>query len=75
MDALSEVLRLARFSACVTLDATARAPWCVSVPAGTSGRAHLIVEGECLVKASGAEPVTLKAGEIAYLARGEAHLI
>ncbi len=75
MDALSEVLRLARFNASVTLDATAHAPWCVSVPASTSGRAHLVVDGECLVKASGAEPITLKAGEIAYLPRGEAHLI
>jgi AraC-like DNA-binding protein len=75
VDALSEVLRLARFNASVTLDATARAPWCVSVPAGASGRAHVIVDGECIVKASGAEPVTLKAGEIAYLPRGDAHLI
>jgi AraC-like DNA-binding protein len=75
MDALSEVLRLARFNATVTLDATARAPWCVSVPASTSGRAHIIVDGECMVKVSGAEPVTLKSGEMAFIPRGEAHLI
>jgi AraC-like DNA-binding protein len=76
MDALSEVLRLARFNANVTLDATARAPWCVSVPASASmGRAHLVVDGECALKASGAEAVALKAGELAFVPRGDAHLV
>ncbi|HEX4781131.1 MAG TPA: cupin domain-containing protein, partial [Usitatibacter sp.] len=76
MDALSEVLRLARFEAHVTLDATAAAPWCVSVAAsGSISRAHLVVDGECQVKLTGAEPVTLKAGEIAFIPRGEAHLV
>jgi AraC-like DNA-binding protein len=75
MDALSEVLRLARFNATVTLDATARAPWCVSVPAGASGRVHIIVDGECIVKTNGADAVTLKSGEMAFIPRGDAHLI
>ena len=76
MDALSEVLRLARFSAGVTLDATARAPWCVSVPASASmARAHLIVDGGCVIKAGDDDPVELKAGELAFLAHGDAHLI
>ncbi len=75
MDALSEVLRLARFSAHVTLDAAARAPWCVSVPASTSiARAHLLLEGECAVKSALGEAV-LHAGAIAFLPGGEAHLI
>src|SRR5665213_1158473 len=76
MDALSEVLRLARFGAQVTLDATARSPWCVSVPASAaSARAHLVVEGACVLQAGKAEPIALAAGEIAYLPMGEAHLI
>lgn len=76
MDALSEVLRLAKFTAGVTLDATARAPWCVSVPASPAmSRAHLVIEGECVLKAANAEPVTLKAGELAFIPRGEAHVI
>ena len=76
MDALSEVLRLSRFSAGVTLDATARAPWCVSVASSPSlGRAHIVLEGECRLKAAGGEEITLKAGELAYIPRGEAHLI
>jgi AraC-like DNA-binding protein len=76
MDALSEVLRLAKFTAGVTLDATARAPWCVAVPSSPSiARAHLVLDGECVVKAGSGEEVTLKAGEIAYIPRGDAHLI
>src|SRR2546430_10369683 len=76
MDALSDVLRLARFSAGVTLDATARAPWCVSVPASASmARAHLIVEGRAPLKASDAEALQLRPGELAFLAHGDAHLI
>jgi AraC family transcriptional activator of mtrCDE len=76
VDALSEVLRLARFTAGLTLDATARAPWCVSVAASPAiARAHLVLDGECLLKAGSAEPVVLKAGELAFLPRGDAHLI
>jgi len=76
MDALSEVLRLSRFEAHVTLDATAGAPWCVSVAASHSvARAHLVIEGECEVKLAGSAPVALRAGEIAFIPRGEAHLV
>src|SRR5690242_7655102 len=76
MDALSEVLRLARFSAQVTLDAAARSPWCVSVPAsGSVARAHLVLEGECAVQPAEGDAVPLRAGEIAWLPHGDAHLI
>jgi AraC-like DNA-binding protein len=76
VDALSEVLRLARFSAGVTLDATAREPWCVSIPASASmARAHLVVDGHCVIKAGDDDPVELKAGELAFLAHGDAHLV
>jgi AraC-like DNA-binding protein len=76
MDALSEVLRLARFGAQVTLDATAGAPWCVSVAASSSiARAHLVVDGRCELKLSGAQPIALEAGDLAFIPKGEAHLI
>src|SRR2546423_940628 len=76
MDALSEVLRLARFSAGVTLDATARAPWCVSIPGSASmARAHLIVDGHAFLKAGDAEPIELKSGEMAFVTHGDAHLV
>jgi AraC-like DNA-binding protein len=76
MDALSEVLRLARFGAQVTLDATAGAPWCVSVAASSSiARAHLVVDGRCELKLSGAQPIALEAADLAFIPKGEAHLI
>jgi AraC-like DNA-binding protein len=75
MDALSEILRLSRFSAGVTLDATAREPWCISIPASDStGRAHLVIDGECQLRTADDE-VTLRAGDIALLPRGDAHLV
>jgi AraC-like DNA-binding protein len=75
MDALSEVLRLARFNANVTLDATAHAPWCVSVPASEATmRAHLVVEGAARLETNESE-IELLAGELVFLPRGDAHLI
>ncbi len=60
----------------MTLDATARAPWAVSVSSSASlARAHLVIEGECVLKAGTDDEVTLKTGDLAYLPRGDAHLI
>jgi AraC family transcriptional regulator, alkane utilization regulator len=76
VDALSEVLRHARFTANVTLDATGHEPWCVSVPATeTMGRAHIVVEGECMVRTAHGDEATLRAGDLVFLPGGEAHLI
>ena len=75
MDALSEVLRLARFRAHVTLDAAAQEPWCVSVPASDGfGRAHLVTEGECLLRCAHGD-VALGPGELVLLPTGIAHLL
>lgn len=75
MDALSEVLRLARFSADVVLEAHGRGRWCVSVPAsGSLARAHLVLEGECRVRAAGCEDARLPPGSLVFLPHGGAHL-
>jgi AraC-like DNA-binding protein len=74
MDALSEVLRLARFGAHVALDATAHEPWCISVPASELGRAHLVIDGECMVRSTRDE-ATLRAGDLVFLPNGESHLV
>ncbi len=75
MDALSEVLTLARFGASVALDATAHEPWCIAIPASASlARVHLVVEGECTLR-SATDEATLRAGDFAFLPGGEAHLI
>lgn len=76
MDALSEILRLARAGANVTLDATAHEPWCVSIPASEgAARAHVVVEGECHVRAAGGAEATLRAGDFVFLPHGESHLV
>jgi AraC family transcriptional regulator, alkane utilization regulator len=47
----------------------------VSVSASPAiARAHLVLDGECVLKAAG-EAIVLKAGELAFIPRGEAHLI
>jgi len=75
MDALSEVLRLARLNANVTLDATAHEPWCVSVSSSEAVmRAHLVLDGECELKTASQE-TTLRSGDFAFLPRSDAHLI
>ena len=76
MDALSEVLRLSSLAGAVLADATAGGAWCVSVPAATSRSfAHVVLEGECAIGIAGGEHVALRAGDVAFLARGEGHLI
>jgi len=76
MDALSEVLRLARFAADVTLDATAGAPWCVSVPASsTLARGYLVLEGECRLRLPEGQELRLGTGNLAFLPTTPAHLV
>ena len=76
MDALSEVLRLAQIRVDVVLDASAREPWCLSVPASSGvSRAYVVIEGECHLQAAGLEEATLRAGDFVFLPGGEAHLI
>jgi len=76
MDALSEVLRLARFCADIVIDAHGRGGWCVSIPAsGSIARAHLMLEGECSVRVAGSEDARLRAGTLAFLPHGDAHLL
>ena len=76
MDALSEVLRLANLHGSVLVDATAGGSWCVSVPAASSRSfAHVILEGDCSLRAGDGAPVALRPGDVAFLARGEGHLL
>ncbi len=76
MDALSEVLRLARFTAQVVLDVSGRGGWCVSVPAAQgAGRAHVVLDGEIRVAAAEGEPLRLGPGGLAFLPGGDGHLV
>lgn len=76
MDALSEVLRLASLSGSVLADATAGGSWCVAVPAASSRSfAHVLLEGEARLQQGDASPLELRAGDVAFVARGEGHLL
>jgi AraC-like DNA-binding protein len=76
VDALSEVLRLARFGASVVLDATAHAPWAVSVPASSSlMRAHVVLDGTARLTLAGEPALALESGDLVLLPHGDAHLV
>ncbi|MBK6982206.1 MAG: AraC family transcriptional regulator [Betaproteobacteria bacterium] len=76
MDALSEVLRHAGLSGAVLADATAGGAWCVSVPPASSRAfAHVVLEGECTLRANDDAPIALRAGDFAFVPGGEAHLL
>lgn len=76
MDALSEVLRVSGLAGAVLADATAGGNWCVAVPASaTRAFAHVVLEGECSLKAGDAEAIALRTGDAAFLPRGESHLL
>ena len=68
MDALSEVLRVSGLAGAVLADATAGGNWCVAVPASsTRAFAHVVLEGECSLKAGDAEAIALRTGDAAFL--------
>lgn len=75
MDALSEVLRLARFEATVLLDAAVHEPWAVSVPATSLMRAHVVLDGNARVTLGGEPPVELESDDLVLLPHGHAHLV
>src|SRR5688572_159294 len=84
-DPLSEVLRSVRLSGAIFLDAEFTAPWGFASPPASAGAHlvapsaehmilfHLVAEGEATARIPGQGSVTLEAGEIAVLPRGDAH--
>jgi AraC-like DNA-binding protein len=87
VDALSDVLRSARMTGGVFLDADFGAPWCVAAKIapeycmpGLGDAAHLIpyhyvVEGRLHLRVDGEAPVSLGPGEVVVLPRNDAHLM
>jgi AraC-like DNA-binding protein len=89
MDALSDVLRVARLTGGVFLHADFFAPWCMSARVGPEhcspslGVAsdlilyHYLVEGELSIKIDGedGDPLLLRAGEVVLLPRNDPHLM
>src|SRR5262245_36490915 len=86
MDALSDVLRLARLTGGVFLHAEFTAPWCVvgrtapemcAALLGDTVRHvvpyHYVAEGELVVALDGEPPAALRAGEVVMFPRNDAH--
>src|SRR5262245_45304048 len=85
MDALSDVLRLARLNGGVFLHAEFTAPWCVAGRAAPDMCApfmepvrhiipyHYVVDGELTVALDGEPPCTLRAGEVIMFPRNDLH--
>ena len=87
MDALSDLLRVVRFSGGVFLEATFRAPWCVRAQVskddcGPGVRVdaelvafHYILDGRLQVRLGKEVPRTAGPGEIIVLSHNDAHLL
>ncbi len=84
-DPLSEALRSVRLTGAIFLDAELGTPWGFAAPP-TSATSHLLaptaehlvlfhllVEGQATARVPGYDSVTLEPGDIAVLARGDAH--
>lgn len=87
MDALSDLLRVVRFSAGVFLEAKFRGPWCVRSqvqpadcgPGVTPGHGlisfHFVLEGRVQLRLGNERPRTAGPGEMIVLARNDAHFM
>ena len=87
MDVLSDVLKTIRLEGALFLNGDMHAPWCFKVPKGTDiaqllkpgaermAICHLVLQGECWAQLDGEKPVRVKAGEVAVLPHGDAHVL
>jgi AraC family transcriptional regulator, alkane utilization regulator len=87
MDALSDVLRVARLSGGVFMRADFTAPWCIAARISPEMCApflkrtahlipfHYVIEGEFLMTVEGGEPTLLRSGELLLLPHNDVHLM
>jgi AraC-like DNA-binding protein len=87
MQALSDVLKAARLSSGVFLNAEFTAPWCLATRVtrelcapflGATARIipyHYVVEGELLVSLEGHAPIALRTGDAIVFPRNDPHLM
>ena len=87
MDALSDLLRVMRFSGGLFLETRFRAPWCVRAqispedcgpgvkPEGVLAAFHYILEGRVQVRLGKERPCSAGPGELILLARNDSHLL
>ena len=74
--ALREVLRSVHLEASVMSRAHLRSPFAVASQALSRAVFHAVASGECELEIEGqAEPISLQAGDVALLTRGDAHVL
>lgn len=85
MDALSDLLRVLRFSGGVFLDATFRAPWCVysqvtredcipGTPSANLVAFHYVLDGQVQIRIGDGTPQACSAGDLILVVRNDVHL-
>lgn len=85
MDALSDLLRVLRFTGGIFLDATFRAPWCVysqvghedctpGTPAASLVAFHYVLDGGVQISIGQASPRACNAGDLIVVVRNDVHL-
>jgi hypothetical protein len=87
MDALSDLLRVVRFSGGVFLEANFRSPWCLRAhvapadcgPDVKSDAAlvafHYVLDGRLQVRVGSGQPRTARPGEIILLSHNDPHVL
>jgi hypothetical protein len=87
VDALSDLLRVLRFSGAVFLDATFRAPWCVYsqvtdedcapgvAPAASLIAFHYVLDGALQVRLDDEAPHDCKPGDLILIGRNDVHRV
>ena len=73
IDVLAKTLEALRLRGTVYFKADFCAPWGMAVPAGKVAAFHVVAEGACWLRMSGAEPLRLDAGDILLFPHGLAH--
>ena len=74
-DTVTELLDALRVHASVYCLSDLRAPWGFEVEGAKVAKFHLVLEGDCWLRADGVDPVRLGPGELVILSRGGRHVI
>ena len=76
MDALSDILKVTRWSASTYLSSAGEGPWCMQVLYRPQGIFHAVLKGRCYLRQSGApEAIVLEEGDVIAFPTGGDHRI
>jgi len=75
MDVLSNVLQVTNLATHTLGSREFQAPWGISVEGTGRAAVHVVRRGSCWFSHDNAEPVRLNAGDVVFLANGDAHML